>query len=248
MFESALTNIQIMKTILQISILSILLLLASVFSCTNQDQHTAFAKDNEVVKENLIVLESNRLYKSDTLVYPIGFQKNKDWQYTDDGYSSYKRGGGRYNFIRNLRFYDLKTGNSQWMLKSDNAVISKIDPFMYSGVLRKGDTLGSPLDYLLFEIIEEDFNNDKVLNNKDTKVLYRTNLFGGNLTQITPANFNVTTWKYLDYSENKIEVYGQYDSNNDFVYKTMDDHNTVFIIDLDKPEEKVDVFPANLRL
>jgi len=237
-----------MKTILQITLLISLMLFASILSCTNQDQHIAFANDGKDFTENLIILESNKLYKSDTIVYPIGIQElseNKKQFYEDAYYS--RRGETRYSFVRNLMFYDLRTGSNQWMLKSDKAIISKMDPFMYSGVLRKDDTIGSALDYLLFEIIEEDFNNDEVLNNQDTKVLYRTNLFGGELTPLTPPNFNVTKWKYLDYTENKIEVYGQYDSNNDLVYRKMDDYNTVFIIDLDKPEEKVDVFPASLR-
>jgi len=237
-----------MKIILQISLLSFLFLLATFISCTNQNQQKAFANDNDSEKENLIILESGKLYKSDTVVYPITTQllKEKQGYISDDSFWLGKRGGNAY-FTRNIMFFDTKSGNQQWLLKNNRSVISKMEPFMYSGVLRKGDTVKRQLNYLLFEIVSDDFNSDEKIDLNDTKVLYRTDLFGGNLTPITPTNFDVTKWDYLDYKENIIQVYGRYDSNNDFEYKTVDDHNTVFIIDLDKPEEKKNVFSASVR-
>lgn len=116
------------------------------------------------------------------------------------------------NDIRNILFYDLKTGKTYSLLNETIHILSFSVHKEYKNPL------------IFFRVVKNDFNKDSIYNSKDPVMLYTSDLYGKNFTQITPDNEQFIDYTY--YSEtNTILIKTIIDSDHDVTFSNNDETN-----------------------
>jgi len=80
----------------------------------------------------------------------------------------------------------------------------------------------SSKNYIFYNMITEDFNQDKKLNYSDPTYLFITDKEGKNLKQISPSNLNVVDWKLIP-KTNKIIINARKDINGNKNFEDIED-------------------------
>lgn len=114
--------------------------------------------------------------------------------------------------IKNILFYDQKTGKSFPLLKDTLHILS----FAIHKEFKK--------DLIFYRIVRTDINKDKKYNSDDAVMLYCSNLHGDSLTQLTPDNERFLDYFYYD-STQTILVKTMIDANRDSTYSVTDETN-----------------------
>lgn len=135
--------------------------------------------------------------------------------------------------IRNILFYDLKSGKS-YPLVTDTIHI-------LSFALHKD--FSNPM--IIYRVVKEDYNKDTIFNSLDPVILFVSDLYGRNLTQITPDNE-----KFIDYffypETNIILLKTVIDGNKDKIFATSDE--TDFReMKIDEPSMGKEIFSKSLK-
>jgi hypothetical protein len=139
----------------------------------------------------------------------------------DKIYTSYS---DRYNMFSygdmyNVVFYNI-SDSSNYSLLNRKALINKF----YMPSYREGDT--SSTRFIIFTLIEEDYNNDDEIDDEDGETVYKCSIFGTDIRQISPDRIRLIDWE-ADESNDKILLYLTDDVNKD---KKFDKHDETKIL------------------
>jgi hypothetical protein len=114
--------------------------------------------------------------------------------------------------IRNILFYDLKTGASYPLLADTMHILSF--------ALHKEFT--NPL--IFYRMVKKDINRDSLYNSKDPVMLFISDIFGRKLTQITPDNEQFLDYFYYAETQ-KILIKSAIDQDGDKEFTSSDETN-----------------------
>lgn len=192
-----------------------------------KNQQGALTENNAVEKISKTEINfgrSERVPTTPFYIYPISnsIEKTKLLEYSHIRKGSYK---GYFNLI----FHNIETNKNHFLLpKNENAIITTFP----TNLENDNPSKNRKEDFLFFEIIKDDYNNDGNLNYDDPKKLYISNLEGNNLRCISPANLNLLNWKFIDDSKTLIELRCSLDENNDHKFE-QDEAKKVIIAKID---------------
>lgn len=114
--------------------------------------------------------------------------------------------------IRNILFYDLKTGLTYPLVNDTLHILS----------FALHREFGKPL--IFYRIVKNDYNGDSIFNSKDPVMLYSSDLFGKNFTQITPENEHFSDYTYYKQTQT-ILIKTIIDSDKDKNFTNFDETN-----------------------
>lgn len=93
---------------------------------------------------------------------------------------------------------------------------------------------------IYYKVTSFDYNNDKLLNDKDPDYLYISDREGNNFRRISPELYTLINWYFIR-SSNKVVMTVKKDSDNDKEFDD-DDEISTFEIDINKETEPRQVF------
>lgn len=135
--------------------------------------------------------------------------------------------------IRNLLFYNLKTGKSKKLVSDSIHILSFAIHREY----------GNPL--IFYRIVKQDINMDTKYNSADPVMLFVSDLNGDNLRQITPIDQCFVDYNYYS-STNLILIKTLIDSDNDKKFSTSDETNFLEMT-IDSPSFGKEIFSKSLK-
>jgi hypothetical protein len=135
--------------------------------------------------------------------------------------------------IRNILFYDLKTGKS-YPLVSDTVHI-------LSFALHKE----FPKPMIFYRVVKKDINKDSVFNSKDPVMLFISDIFGKNLVQVTPENEQFVDYFYYA-DTHKMLVKSAIDADNNKEFDGTDETN-FREVDVTEPKMGKEIFSKSLK-
>lgn len=135
--------------------------------------------------------------------------------------------------IRNILFYDLKTGETYPLVDETIHILS----FSLHKDYKK------PL--IFYRVVKNDINNDSIFNSKDPVMLYISDIYGKGFKQITPANEQYIDYTY--YSKNNIILIKSIiDSDNDKSFTSFDETN-FREMKIEDPSMGREIFKSSLK-
>lgn len=143
------------------------------------------------------------------------------------------------DYAWNYVFYNT-SNNAIHPLTSDKILITNIGlNSTDSGYKRFFD------EYIYYEAITTDYNNDKLFNALDPSYLYVSDRSGNDFKRISPAGIDVIHWRYFQ-NIHAIILTGRKDSDNNNVY---DDSDEVlnYKIDIQNNFNITEIMPADLK-
>ncbi|UKO99697.1 hypothetical protein [Nostoc sp. UHCC 0870] len=161
--------------------------------------------------------------ESDYLMIPVNISGSYDKGGILDS-DSYKRGDN--TLLYNLIFYRKQDGDTHLLL--DKQAIINSFHFIETKVAAK-----PPTRVWLYQIVDQDTNKDKQLNQQDAVIGYISDLSGKNLKQVTPNNTKIINWVVVP-SQNAVFIKIIKDSNNDNQFTAADKTNFVRV-NLEQP-------------
>jgi hypothetical protein len=177
-------------------------------------------KEPEISYGDLIIKE-----QSDYLIVPVNVKNiDRDKDSILDSSRSYKE---NYNLLYNLIFYRKQDGETHLLLDK-KAIINAFD------FIETKSSGKPPTRVWLYQIIDQDTNQDKQLNSEDAVIGYMSDLSGKNLQQVTPNNTKVINWVVLP-SQNVVLIKILKDSNGDNKFTSADKTNFVRV-SLEQPK------------
>ncbi|BAT56399.1 hypothetical protein NOS3756_54040 [Nostoc sp. NIES-3756] len=185
----------------------------------------------EISYGNLIIKE-----QSDYLMIPVNAtEKNQEKKGSLDLSRYDKRD---YVLLYNLIFYHKQTGENHVLLDK-RAIINSFD------LLEAKNTDKPIIRAWFYQIIDQDTNKDKNLNQEDAVIGYMSDLSGKNLKQVTPNNTRIINWVVLP-SQNIILIKILKDSNNDNKFTGVDRTNFVRV-SLDNPSIGTEIISEQIE-
>ncbi len=143
----------------------------------------------------------------------------------ESNYYRYGLGSGDYN---NILFYK-KDGSGAHLLLDRKAAIS--DLYYPHDVQRYGsETEPPPVRYLLFGIVDADYNGDGFLTPKDAVAAYVADLDGRNLKRISPPNTQLLAWNFD--AENGLAYISYVEDTNKDRFFNLKDQTSMVVVDL----------------
>lgn len=100
-------------------------------------------------------------------------------------------------------------------------------------------------NHIFYDTRSLDYNKDKLINEKDPIYLFVSDKFGKNFRQISPNNYSINNWKYIQKNNKKIMMATK-DSNGNKLFDEKDEISTFEII-LDEDENPKEVFKDDLK-
>lgn len=227
-----------MKNITLFSILTVFL-----FSCSKKNENfesfesSSNTESDPAIIENLNIQTSafTEIDSTGILMFPLQMGQNP----TEDRDYSYKKmpDNGFWNIIF------LNSNTNEYHLLTENKVL--ILDYNYNYNAEEGVSSSKKTDHIFYMMRSQDYNKDRLINDKDPAYLFVSDKSGKNLRQISPANYAVNTWKYIQAS-NKIVMTVTKDSNKNNEFDDMDEISTFEII-LDHAESPKEVFGSELK-
>ncbi|BCL35565.1 hypothetical protein [Nostoc sp. MS1] len=174
--------------------------------------------------------------QSDYLMIPVNANgKNQEQKFSLDSSRYDKRD---YTLLYNLIFYHKQTGESHILLDK-KAIINSYD-------LLEAKITDKPVTRAWFyQIIDQDTNKDKNLNQEDAVIGYISDLSGKNLIQVTPNNTKIINWVVLP-SQKAIFIKIIKDSDNDNKFTGADKTNFVRV-SLEKPSIGTEIISEQIE-
>lgn len=169
------------------------------------------------------------------LIFPLQMGQNKR---NGDSYSYKEMPENQY---WNILFLNSNTNESH-LLTEEKVMILGYD-FKYNAEEERSKTKNT--DHIFYDIRSKDFNQDKVITEDDPVYLYVSDQFGKNFRQISPLNYSLNYWDYIE-SSNKVMMTLTKDSNHNKLFDEKDEVLTFEII-LDEAEKPKEVFKPELK-
>ncbi len=143
----------------------------------------------------------------------VGFASNTTANYYDtNANSEYINTNEQYFDIRNILFYDKRTGKSHPLTSDTMHILSFAIHYDFNR------------PQIFYRVVKKDINNDGMYNSKDPIVLCTSNLLGDSLTQMTPDDEQFT--EYFYYKETQtILIKTNLNPDNDTSFSTVAETN-----------------------
>jgi hypothetical protein len=205
----------------------ILLIIAICYllSCSNDNQDVNIQKGIQTdtsAKATAILFSNPQVIDSSHIViYPLILEKTS----YGSGFSS-SSGGERTSFW-NLIFYNTDN-NTQHLLTNDKRIViysinidgSSSSSSSSSNMWSEGINIYQ--DNIFYDVISKDFNQNNYLDVDDPTYLYVSDKKGNNFRQLSPDNYNVTSWDVVK-GTSKIILQAQKDNNGDKKFDQKDE-------------------------
>ncbi len=187
----------------------------------------------------------------DHFIVPITLEKKKVGEtrpfassprmssYSD--YSDSRYFSEMYGPFYNLVFIDKTTGVSKLLLEQKGFIQNVCFP--EKSYSEKEDK--TPPTFIFYRMALVDTNGDGVLNEKDALPGYVSNADGTHLSQVTPANTSVTSWRY-DPEGKKLFIEVIRDLNQDRKFN-WDDPKTILAVNVLDPKLGDEIVPVDLK-
>lgn len=146
-----------------------------------------------------------------------------------------------------ILFYNTKTNQTKKLFEGKPSLIS---PFLQKRSSYYYQETGPDLAnnilpaLIIYSIITDDFNGDKVLDSEDPSYLFVSTKTGEDLTQITPKGFDVVSWT-VSKDKKIILVKGRIDKNKNKKFGNGDDQ-LYYRVDLNNDISKIKCYQVNL--
>lgn len=164
----------------------------------------------------------------------LNFSLNTRGSYNDISAEREYINGNENEFdIRNILFYDRKSG-ATYPLVSDTVHI-------LSFAIHK--EFAKPM--IFYRIVKKDINIDSVYNSKDPVMLFISDIFGKNMTQVTPDNEKFLEYSYYPDTQ-KILIKSAIDRNGDKEFASNDETN-FRDMDINAPKMGREIFSNSLK-
>lgn len=172
------------------------------------------------------------------LIYPIGsinqIEKN-DTNFTISNNMDNEITG----FLGNLKFQ--KTDSDEFVSLTDKSI------FIESVTYLKSISDKTKKQILVYQLADNDSNDDGKLDTNDIKSLYLSDVSGANFTKVFDENQEVLTWKIIE-SQNRIYYKSIEDTNKNGRFDLKDQLHYGFVSLLEKQWKKVDYQPINSEI
>ncbi len=135
--------------------------------------------------------------------------------------------------IRNILFYDMKSGETHPLTKDTVHILSFAIHHDYYR------------PQIFYRIVKEDINNDRMYNELDPVMLYTSNLLGDSLVQLTPDNEQYAEYFYYENTQT-ILIKTNMNPDNDTSFATVMETN-FREVRLSTPAMGKEIFSQGLR-
>jgi hypothetical protein len=186
-----------------------------LFSCSNDNQDINLQKriqtDTSTSATAILFSEPQVIDSSHIIIYPLILEKTS----YGSGFAS-SSGGDRTSYW-NLIFYNTDN-NTQHSLTDNKKII--IYSFNLNGSSSSSssdvwtDRINIYRDNIFYNVVSHDFNQNKYLDSDDPTYLYVSDKQGNNFRQLSPDNYNITSWEVVT-GTSKIILQAQKDNNGD---------------------------------
>ena len=203
----------------------ILGLLVNLISCS-ENQETFERKENkEEEKVSNLKIQTHESFEIDSsgiVIFPLQIGE------TDDSRLKGSFESGKRDAYWNIIFYNTSTGDKHWLSDKKMLILNYETNYDNSSYYSSEDSDTPKIDnyssknYIFYNMITEDFNQDKKLNYSDPTYLFITDKEGKNLKQISPSNLNVVDWKLIPRT-NKIIINARKDVNGNKNFEDSED-------------------------
>lgn len=221
-----------------------------LLSCGSNSQNDVSVKDKldaDMSAGSVPLLFANALPvdSSAWVIYPLVFERR-----TEDGgsLSSYKSYRGETTSYWNLVFYNVETGVRRLVTNDKRLLIYTINTgsSLYSSSSNIGhseENIHIFNNYIFYTVVANDRNADGLLNEKDPNYLFVSGKDGSGFRQLSPDNYNITTWQVVK-GTSKIILQGQLDDNKDNIFNYQD-KTAPLIADVTQTGMAKEVFDKN---
>jgi hypothetical protein len=202
-------------------------------------QEKSNVSDSELIdtknKLNIQIKGSYEIDSSGVVMFPLSMgesEKDRDKvSYKDIPSSSF------WNII----FFDSKA-NKYHLLDERKMLILNYD-LNYSS--NNDNAIIQTSNHIFYNVIVDDYNNDKILNYDDPEYLFVSDRNGMNFRRISPPSYDLQSWQFIK-SSNKVIMTVKKDSDDNRKFD-IEDEVTVFEIEIDKGIEPLEVFPDEFK-
>lgn len=148
---------------------------------------------------------------------------------------------------QNIFFYDPETDEQRFLFEGRLQIIKRYDGHLLHSRYSK-DTSKRPMnkEHIYYTVINKDYNSDEKLNYEDPQILYMSKFDGTGLTQLTPDNYDLQKYKYIEKS-NIILATLTVDDNNDGKFNS-NDSEVLYRIDLKDLKNSKEIVKLRLKV
>lgn len=143
-----------------------------------------------------------------------------------------------YKNMYNIIYYN-SSDSSVYSLLNRKALINKF----YIPSQKDADT--SRGNFIIFTLIEEDYNNDNDIDDDDGETVYKCSLYGQDIRQISPDRIRLIDWKSSD-ANDRIYLYITEDSNRDMMFNS-DDRTKIIGTSISNSSIGVEIIADSLK-
>jgi len=212
-----------------------------LLSCSNNNKDVNIQKGirTDTAAKATVVLFSNPqvIDSSHIVIYPLILEKTS----YGSGFSS--GGGERMSF---WNFYNTDN-NTQYLLTDDKRIVIYSININGNSSSSSSDAWSEGINVyennIFYDVVSKDFNQNNYLDIDDPTYLYVSDKKGNNFKQLTPDNYNITSWDVVK-GTSKIILQAQKDSNGD---KKFDGNDEVIplIVDVNTGKLATETFNQN---
>lgn len=148
---------------------------------------------------------------------------------------------------QNIFFYDPETDEQRFLFEGRLQIIKRYDGHLLHSRYRN-DSSKRPLnkEHIYYTVISKDYNSDKKLNYEDPQILYMSKFDGTGLTQLTPDNYDLQKYKYIEKSHIILATM-TVDDNNDGKFNS-NDSEVLYRIDLNDLKNSKEIVKLRLKV
>ncbi len=216
-------------------------------ACSDEPQNVnlqeKLKKDTTVTSQQIIFSQPQTIDSTHIVIYPLIFQKETY------GGSYGSSGGGQKTSYWNLIFYNTETEHTN-ILTSERKILiytfnlgSSSSSSSYSSDNSWANGINIYKDNIIYTVVTNDYNANKQLDENDPTYLFVSNRDGTNFRQISPDDYNISSWEVVK-GTTKIIMQGQKDDNAD---KTFNDIDAIvpLIVDVNDNTTAKETFKQN---
>lgn len=196
-------------------------------------------KDTTANAQQIIFAEPQTIDSSNIVIYPLILEKESY------GSSYGSSSGGQRTSYWNLIFYNTETENQKLLTTDKKILIYSINfgsssSSSYSSADLWTNGINVFKENIIYTAVSKDYNANKQLDQNDPTYLFVSNRDGTNFRQVSPDNYNITSWNVIK-GTTKIVIQGQKDNNGN---KAFDENDAIIplVVDIYSQKQAVETF------
>jgi len=227
-----------------LKLLSIILTVLILTAC-NDTKHDVnlqqeLKNDSTAKASQIIFAEPQIIDSSHIIIYPLLLEKTS--------YRSYgSSGGGERTSYWNLIFYNTETAHQHLLTSDKKILIYSINLSGLSSSSSSSDIWTNGINIfkssIIYTAVSKDYNSNNQLDQEDPNYLYVSGKDGNGFRQISPEDYNITSWDVVK-GTSKIIMQGQKDENGDKKFDG-NDKAIPLVVDLTLMRPALETFNSN---